>query len=192
MRKILTNEIRNYADQSIIQYTKMVQTYNIFNKLVQSQERRASFAENISLVEKRYGKAREVLIYLYHHVHVQHKELKDILGIRPSTLSDLLNVLMEINCVEKIESGRCSFYNLTNDGRKYLKEVHPHIEKELSVDHDRFRTDVLEIVLEKENTEELLEPFFHYKKEFSLGQISNKWTAGFDDQYQIIREGERA
>lgn len=174
LRKTLTNEIRNYADQSIILYTKLVQTYNIFNKLVQSQERRDNFAENISIIEKRYSRAREVLVYLYQHVHVQHKELKETLRICPSTLSDLLNVLADIGCVEKIESGRCSFYNLTNDGRKYLREVHPYIDKELSVDRDRFRLGAQEIITEKENAAELYEQFYNREK-IIFERIDRKW-----------------
>ena len=33
LRKILTNELRNYADQSIVISAKLVQTYNVFHKL---------------------------------------------------------------------------------------------------------------------------------------------------------------
>lgn len=40
LRKTLTNELRNYADQSIVLYTKLVQTYNIFNKLIQNEEQK--------------------------------------------------------------------------------------------------------------------------------------------------------
>lgn len=175
LRKTLTNELRNYADQSIVLYTKLVQTYNIFNKLIQNEEQKKDFAENILLVEKRYEKAREVLVYLYRHAHVQHKELKNDLGIPPSTLSDLLNVLRDIECVEKIESGRCSFYNLTNDGRKYLREVHPDIDEEWDIDPDSFSMDVREIIRGKEQ-EGAFVPYLNYKARISFERLDNKWA----------------
>lgn len=176
LRKTLTNEMRNYPDQSIVVYAKLVQTYNIFSKLVQNEEQRKDFAENISFVERRYERAREVLVYLYKHMHVQHKELKDNLGIPPSTLSDLLNVLREIECVERIESGRCSFYNLTNAGRKYLRQVHPDIDQEWDIDRDSFGVEVREIVKEKKRAENIISRTDYYKIRFSLDKVEKKWV----------------
>ncbi len=175
LRKILTNELRNYADQSIVISAKLVQTYNVFNKLAQNEEQKRDFAEHVLFVEKRYEKAREVLIYLYRHAHVQHKELKNNLRIAPSTLSDLLSVLRDAGCVEKIESGRCSFYNLTNAGRKYLREVHPHIDEEWEIDPDSFSIGVRKIIKGKEQ-EENFSPYINYKQRISFGRLDNKWS----------------
>ena len=103
------------------------------------------------------------------------KELKNDLGIPRSTLSDLLNVLRDIECVEKIESGRCSFYNLTNDGRKYLREVHPDIDEEWDIDPDSFSMDVREIIRGKEQ-EGAFVPYLNYKARISFERLDNKWA----------------
>ena len=60
LRKTLTNELRNYGDQSVVISAKLVQTYNVFNKLVQAEEQKRDFADQIILIEKRYEKARRV------------------------------------------------------------------------------------------------------------------------------------
>lgn len=186
LRKTLTNELRNYSDQSIVLYTKMVQTYNIFNKLAQSAENRSDFKEKITLAERRFRDARSVLVYLYRHAHVQHKELVDNLGVRPSTLSDLLSELVDIDCVEKIESGRCSFYNLTNDGRKYLKEIHPDIDQEYNVERNYFYTAVWENIKEKQKADNMLMPMNSQKRKFVTDSIKeNKWKCE-ESLYAIV------
>ena len=175
LRKTLTNELRSYADQSIVISAKLVQTYNVFNKLVQAEEQKREFADQIILIEKRYEKARKVLVYLYRHAHVQHKELKNNLGIAGSTLSDLLNVLRDADCVEKIESGRCCFYNLTNAGRKYLKDVRPDIDEEWDVDPDSFSVAAWKIIREKEQ-EETFPLYANYRRKTNLDGLDKKWT----------------
>lgn len=176
LRKTLTNELRNYGDQSVVISAKLVQTYNVFNKLVQAEEQKRDFADQIILIEKRYEKARRVLVYLYRHAHVQHKELKDSLGIAGSTLSDLLNVLRDAECVEKIESGRCCFYNLTNAGRKYLKQVRPDIDEEWDIDPDSFSVAAWKITREKEQ-EETFPSYVNYRLKTNLDGLDKKWAA---------------
>lgn len=176
LRRILTNEIRKYSNQSIVLYTKMVQTYNIFNKLVQNAEKKSDFAERVALVEKRFNNAKAVLAYLYRHVHVQHKELVQNLTIRPSTLSDLLSELKDIGCVEKIESGRCSFYNLTNDGRKYLKDIHPDIDQKFDIGREDFREEIWENIKEKQKLAYMTKSNFFRKKDSNFEVIAEiKW-----------------
>ena len=167
--------VRNYADQSIVISAKLVQRYNVFHKLLQAEEQKREFADQIILIEKRYVKARKVLVYLYRHAHVQHKELKKNLGIAGSTLSDLLNVLRDADCVEKIESGRCCFYNLTNAGRKYLKDVRPDIDEEWDIDPDSFSVAAWKITREKEQ-EETFPLYANYRRKTNLDGLDKKWT----------------
>lgn len=84
-------------------------------------------------------------------------------------------MLRDIECVEKIESGRCSFYNLTNDGRKYLREVHPDIDEEWDIDPDSFSMDVREIIRGKEQ-EGAFVPYLNYKARISFERLDNKWA----------------
>ncbi len=173
LRKVLTRELREYTDQAAVICSKMVQTYNIFNKLMRDNTERRNFAADISSIEKRYAHTREVLIYLYKHVHVQHKELKEAFDIPGSTLSDLLKVLEQAECVEKITGGRCSFYDLTNEGRKYLKETVKDIDEEIIVDRDSFRDDSLKTVEGKMQFERFSTVFNYYNTGGYFGTLNN-------------------
>lgn len=173
LRKVLTRELRDYTDQAAVICSKMVQTYNIFNKLMRDNTERRNFAADISSIEKRFAHTREVLIYLYRHIHVQHKELKREFDIPGSTLSDLLKVLEQAECVEKIASGRCSFYDLTNEGRKYLKETVKDIDEEIIVDRDSFRDDSLKTVEGKMQFERYVTEYTYYSAGGYCGTLNS-------------------
>lgn len=139
LRKELTVELRKCQVQSIISAGKVVQTYNIFNKISQIENEKKSFGQEMDIVIQSYRHAREVLVYLYKHKHAQHKILKEEFDIAASTLSDLLEVLIEMDCVERLKNGKYSFYNLTNEGRKYVKDTIKGVDDEVIVDMDTFK-----------------------------------------------------
>lgn len=150
LRKELTIELRNCQVQSIISAGKVVQTYNIFNKIAQIENEKKSFGQEMDIIIQSYRHAREVLVYLYKHRHVQHKKLKEEFDIAASTLSDLLEVLTETDCVERLKNGKYSFYNLTNEGRKYVKDTIKGVDDEVIVDADIFKGNSRSIIKKKQ------------------------------------------
>ena len=76
---------------------------------------------------------------------------------------------------EKIESGRCCFYNLTNAGRKYLKDVRPDIDEEWDVDPDSFSVAAWKIIREKEQ-EETFPLYANYRRKPDIDRLDKKWT----------------
>lgn len=149
IRKLITEELRRYPDEAVIISSKYVQTYNLMNKMLQNERRKRNIAVTMKLIEQSYVHTKKVLIYLYRHVNVQHKTLANVMDIPKSTLSDLLRVLETAGCVEKIEQGKFSFFNLTVEGRKYVRETVTDIDQEVIVDQRSFRSDVLRLVENK-------------------------------------------
>lgn len=139
LRRELTTELRKCSVQSIISASKVVQTYNIFNKIAQGENEKKNFGKEMDIIMKSHGHAKEVLVYLYKHEYVQHKVLKGEFNIPASTLTDLLKAMTDIECVECMRNGKYSFYNLTNEGRKYAKDTIKDIDDEVIVDADSFR-----------------------------------------------------
>lgn len=138
LRRNLTEELRNSSEQLLILSSKIVQNYNTFNKLLRDAYDARGFEEEMELIEQGYRYVRSILRYLYRHAHVQHKVSKENLEIPASTLSDSLKVLEQVGCVEKIESGKYSFYNLTVEGKKYVHDREKGIDEEYIYDPDVF------------------------------------------------------
>ena len=151
MRKELTKELRECEYQAIVISGKLVQTYNIFNKLLQYETQSFDFEHDMKIIERSHKHVGEVLQYLYKHMHVQHKTLRERFGIAASTLSDLMNALEKVECIEKLKCGKFTYYNLTNEGRRYIKSLFPEIDNEVVVDVDQFKSEVQNIVDCKEN-----------------------------------------
>lgn len=146
LRKQLTGELREHSDEIVVISSKYVQTYNLMNKMVQNEKRRRGIADTMSFIEQSYSHTRAVLRYLYRHTNVQHKILSDRLDIPKSTLSDLLKVLEMAGCVERMQKGKFSFFNLTVEGRKYVRENINGIDREVVIDQRAFRSGVQELV----------------------------------------------
>lgn len=155
VRNELTIELRGCQYQAIVISSKLVQTYNIFNKIIHTENEKKHFEKNMDMVEQTHKNVKQVLKYLYKHMHVQHKILKQELEIPGSTLTDLLNVLEKVECIERIKSGKCSFYNLTNEGRQYARNKIRGIEDEIIIDPERFRDDSRAIARNKKNYVEI-------------------------------------
>lgn len=158
LRKVISREIRRYPDEAVVVSCKYVQTYNLMNKMVQSEKRRRNIADTMALIEQTYTHTRKVLIYLYRHTNVQHGVLVKALNIPKSSLSDLLKVLEKAGCVERIQNGKCSFFNLTVEGRKYVKETIHTSEQEVIIDQRVFRSGVQQFV-EVKADQDLMRPF---------------------------------
>lgn len=146
LRKVITGELRRHPDEAVLVSCKYVQTYNLMNKIVQIEKRRRNISDTMALIEQTYTHTRKVLIYLYRHNNVQHGILVKSLNIPKSSLSDLLKVLEKAGCVERIHNGKCSFFNLTVEGRKYVKETIHTSEQEVIVDQRVFRSGVQQFI----------------------------------------------
>lgn len=154
LRKMITEELRRYQDEVVVISSKYVQTYNLMKKLAQNERRKRNIAETMKPIEQAYSYAKQVLTYLYRHTNVQHKILVSEIGIPKSTLSDFMKILETAGCVEKIEQGKFSFFNLTAEGRKYVKETVADIDEEIIVDQRSFRSDVLQLIENKTDFED--------------------------------------
>lgn len=151
LRKMITEELRGYSDEAVVVSSKYIQTYNLINKMVQNEKRRNRIGDNMCMIEQSYSDTRKVLVYLYRHTHVQHKVLTRELDIPRSTLSDLLKVMEKAGCVEKISTGKFSFFSLTVEGRRYVKESVDGVEREVIIDQQSFRDGVQRLVEGKGN-----------------------------------------
>lgn len=124
---------------------QFVQTYNIFNKIYQNESARKDISDDIRCIEKSSKYTVTVLDYLYKHTNAQHKEIAECCGIPLSTLSDLLKKLEEINCVERWNASKYSFFRLTAQGRNYVRELIPNIDVETYIDVDDFENELIKV-----------------------------------------------
>lgn len=149
LRRLLTAKLRDYPDQVAIVSSKFVQTYNIFNKILQLNMDRHNLESQMAIIIKSYSRAEDILSYLYRHAHVRHKTLLEELKIPRSTLTDTLQILERYDCVERIGEGRGALYNLTNEGRKYVRNNLNGIDNEIIIDYDSFQKDSYQIAQNK-------------------------------------------
>lgn len=184
-RKELTAALRKYSDQTIIVASKMVQTYNIFNKILIEESERRNFVDEMNLVMQSYSHAKEVLRYLYKHSFVRHKEIKEKYNIPGSTLSDLLKILQQLECIECMKNGKVSLYNLTNEGCKYVEETIEGLNDEIIIEPEEFKAGYQKITRGKLQMENRIDNFykksFYYKGEI-YDELSNKrkWSENIE------------
>lgn len=148
LRKIFTIAKNEYPYRLIILITQFVQNYNIYNKLLLNMKNEKATKEDIRVIEKRHSHARKVIFYLYHHVHVRHAELVDNLEMPRSSVTDLMKILEDAGVVESTRGAKVVFYDLTNEGRKYVKDQEPE-EENIIIDYEKFVRNSREISEEK-------------------------------------------
>lgn len=120
LRRELTIELKSASEVYVVS-SKIVQTYNIFNKILQLETEKKNIEYKVRFIEQKYKYARKILVYLYKKEYVQHKQMNEILKIPKSSLTDTLQILEEMRIVAKVKIGKYSFYNLTSEGREYIK-----------------------------------------------------------------------
>lgn len=191
LRRVLTKELKKQTNPIVLLANQFVQNFNIFNKLLQNTIGRESFAEEMQLIVGAYSGAEQVIHYLYKHPRTQHKVLAEQTDIPKSTLSDLLKVLDEVQCVVKIKKGKFCFYELTDAGETYVKKNNPHIDKETVIDvnsvnyisvkyknlNDSYSGYVLDLVNEGQEKVKMLK-----KREYMLAQRSNAECIPLNEQ----------
>ena len=134
---------------------QFVQTYNIFNKIYQNEAARKNISDDIRGIEKSSKYATTVLSYLYKHANAQHKDIAEYCGIPLSTLSDLLKKFEEINCVERWNTSKYSFFKLTGQGRNYVRELIPDIDVETYIDIEDFENESMKVSRQMEKKEKI-------------------------------------
>lgn len=155
LRKAFSDELKNIPDQIEIMAGQFVQTYNIFNKIYQNESAGKDISDDIRCIEKSSKYTVTVLDYLYKHTNAQHKEIAECCGIPLSTLSDLLKKLEEINCVERWNASKYSFFRLTAQGRNYVRELIPNIDVETYIDVDDFENELIKVSRQMEKKEKI-------------------------------------
>ena len=149
IRKELTVQLRNYPDQRAILSAKLVQTYNIFNKILQSASDKRELKNQVEIIINSHSNAKDILTYLYKHPYIRHKTLLAALGIPRGTLTGTLQVLEQYDCIERIGEGWGALYTLTNTGRKYVRDNVSGIDDEVIIDYDSFQKSSYQLVQNK-------------------------------------------
>ena len=149
IRKELTVQLRNYPDQRAILSAKLVQTYNIFNKILQSASDKRELKNQVEIIINSHSNAKDILTYLYKHPYIRHKTLLAALGIPRGTLTGTLQILEQYGCIERIGEGWGALYTLTNTGRKYVRDNISGIDDEVIIDYDSFQKSSYQLVQNK-------------------------------------------
>ena len=168
--------------------SKLVQTYNIFNKILQLENHKLSREDYLNTITKTYSRAEEILNYLYDHTNVQHKTMVGELHISGSTLTDTLKVLESCNFVRRIGTGKYTFFNLTNDGRKYVCDNTAITNDESIVDESIFQEESRQMALNKAKYAKVLveqKTFISHREYADWGESNNKFTALISNTYEI-------
>lgn len=147
IRKKITSDLRESENQKEICESKFVQTYNIFNELYRDSVEKKFISTQIDLLITINSKTRDIIYYMYNHVFVQHKDIKQNINISGSTLSNVLKRLETNKCITKIPIGKYSFYSLTVDTRAYVER---NMKKEWqATDFDNFKTRSTQLTKER-------------------------------------------
>ncbi|MFR4046772.1 MAG: MarR family transcriptional regulator [Blautia sp.] len=138
LRKEITKELNRSQNQILIISAKIVDQYNIFNKIYQNLIVDKEIKVDAEFIELRYKNARNIMIFLYRHSHARHKDLMQNLDISKSSLTDTLRVLENAGLVDKIQCDNCAFYDLSGEGRRYLRTKVEDIDREIIIDPGMF------------------------------------------------------
>lgn len=65
---------------------------------------------------------KEILIFLYYHPNVKHKDLAEKIGIKPNYLNELMKLLEPTGSINKYSYGKFCYYELSLDGQKYVED----------------------------------------------------------------------
>lgn len=66
---------------------------------------------------------RDIIYYLYRNPGSRHKQIAEEIDVKPNFLSELMRKLEEAGCVVRYAEGKYSYYELSIDGRKCVKEL---------------------------------------------------------------------
>ena len=133
LRKQLTKELNKSANQILIISAQIVDQYNTFNKIYQNLIADKNIKVDAEFIEVQYKNARSIMEFLYRHSHVRHKDLIE-LGISRSSVTDTLRSLENAGLVDRIQCDNCAFYNLSSEGRKYIRSKVENIDREITID----------------------------------------------------------
>ncbi|MDO4471220.1 MAG: hypothetical protein Q4C84_15405, partial [Bacillota bacterium] len=64
-----------------------------------------------------------ILKYIYYWPSSRHKEIAENEGIRVSFLTEIMKELQQKGAVKKYYSGKAAFYELTIDGKKFVRTL---------------------------------------------------------------------
>lgn len=84
----------------------------------------------------------EILNFLLMHSDVQHKDIARAVNIKTNYASELLNELVSVGCIRKVELGKYRIYDLTMDGRRFAKKYVGGKERE---DYRDFMTEYMQL-----------------------------------------------
>ncbi len=97
-------------------------TFNACKNSMSRQSEEAVFTVEMSkIISQKH--VREILEYLYDHDYTQNKKLCNILSVKPNLLHKKLEFLINSNCILRYPDGKYVFYSLSEQGRKYVKNI---------------------------------------------------------------------
>ena len=120
LRIEMTKELNKSADQILLLSAKIVDQYNIFNKIYQNLAINKKVKVNTKFIEAQHKDARDIMEFLYKHLHARYKDLTE-LGISKSSVADTLKALENAGLVNGIQCENCVFYELSSEGQEYIR-----------------------------------------------------------------------
>ncbi len=80
------------------------------------------FNQNMGILLSR-AHIRDIIVSIYDTPGIQHKTLAAQAGIKANYLNQLASMLEKINCIRRYGTGKCTYYELTLRGKKYVQDM---------------------------------------------------------------------
>lgn len=97
-------------------------TFHAYKNSVKHQNEESIFTVGMAkIINQKHVK--EVLKYLYTHDYTQNKTLCEVISVKPNLLHKIIEPLIDIECVSRFPYGKCTFYSLSEQGKKYVKNI---------------------------------------------------------------------
>ena len=90
----------------------------LFEQFYRAAERMKAIKKNLA---RQTPKSRQILMYLYKNKDVNHGELAEAIGSSYSSLTNIMKKVLLSGAVESARSGKYTYYNLTEAGRKFCE-----------------------------------------------------------------------
>ena len=62
---------------------------------------------------------RDIISIVYSNPGIQHKELAEMAGVKANYLTELVSSLVEAGCLRRYGTGKCTYYELTLQGKEF-------------------------------------------------------------------------
>lgn len=121
IERTMEKELSSDQERRFFSMGEFCGIYRFVKQLLEPLEEKVDFEKKMNYLFKKKH-IPDILNYIYANSEAQHKELVSIACVGANYTSELLNELIDAECIKKTQIGKYTFYELTMNGRRFVKK----------------------------------------------------------------------